>query len=154
MSLDTRSRPKVETLRSQGALNPHPEAVLDELFVTNDFFDPHDLVQVKYEMLRRVRVEGLSPMQAAKIFGFSRMSFYNIQAAFEEGSLSGLMPRRRGPRKPHKLTEEALTFIMERLSQDKSENAICLARALADRLGIKVHPRSIQRVLASTQKKR
>jgi hypothetical protein len=37
-------------------LNPSPERVTDELF--QEFFDPRDLVQVKYEMLRRVQTEG------------------------------------------------------------------------------------------------
>ena len=48
---------KGESLRQQGVLNPHPEKVADPLFHDSEFFDPRDLVQVKYEMLRRVRVE-------------------------------------------------------------------------------------------------
>ena len=46
--------PKSLALRQQGCLNPHPERVSDELFQTREFFDARDLVQVKYEMLRRV----------------------------------------------------------------------------------------------------
>src|SRR6476646_10065206 len=45
---------KRQALRQQASLNPHPEHVRDELFQGNDFFDADDLVQVKYEMLRRV----------------------------------------------------------------------------------------------------
>ena len=45
--------PKSQALRRQ-ALHPHPEHVTDDLFVTREFFDPRDVVQVKYEMLRRV----------------------------------------------------------------------------------------------------
>ena len=48
---------KGESLRQQGVLNPHPEKVAEPLFHGSEFFDPRDLVQVKYEMLRRVRVE-------------------------------------------------------------------------------------------------
>ena len=51
---------KGESLRQQGVLNPHPQKVADPLFLRGEFFDPRDLVQVKYEMLRRVRVEGAS----------------------------------------------------------------------------------------------
>jgi hypothetical protein len=51
---------KGESLRHQGVLNPHPQKVADPLFLRGEFFDPRDLVQVKYEMLRRVRVEGAS----------------------------------------------------------------------------------------------
>ena len=52
--------PKTEHLRSRGLLHPHPEKVKDELFHSGPFFDPHDLLQVRYEMLRRRRVEKLS----------------------------------------------------------------------------------------------
>ena len=44
---------KHEALRKEGTLNPRPRAVTNPLFEESDFFDPHDLVQVKYEMLRQ-----------------------------------------------------------------------------------------------------
>jgi len=58
MSKD-RQDPKYETLRQYGALNRAAEAVRDEFFINHEFFDPRDLVQVKYEMLRRVRIDGV-----------------------------------------------------------------------------------------------
>ena len=60
---------KRAALKQSGALNPRPENVRDERFQANDFFDPNDLVQVKYEMLRRVQVDGLPIAQAADRFG-------------------------------------------------------------------------------------
>ena len=36
-------------------LHPHPETVTAALFQDSAFFDPDDLIQVKYEMLRRSR---------------------------------------------------------------------------------------------------
>lgn len=62
---------KRNTLAAHGTLNPRPQNVTDELFQSGEFFDPRDLVQVKYEMLRRVRVDGHSVTQAAAAFGFS-----------------------------------------------------------------------------------
>ena len=57
---------KLAALRAQHALNPHPEAVTDTAFVGGgDLFDARDLVQVKYEMLRRVRAEGQAVTQSA-----------------------------------------------------------------------------------------
>ena len=47
--------PKREALARDGVLNPHPEAVRDPLFAANPFFDPDDLLQVRYEMVRRHR---------------------------------------------------------------------------------------------------
>ena len=46
---------KARVLKEQGVLNPEPEEILDERFRTEAFFDARDLVQVKYEMVRRVR---------------------------------------------------------------------------------------------------
>ena len=84
---------KLGTLQQQGTLNPRPKAVRDELFLQDEFFDTRDLVQVKYEMLRRVRTEGKSVTDAAANFGFSRPSFYQAQAAFEQNGLAGLVLR-------------------------------------------------------------
>src|SRR5271168_4256531 len=49
---------KAAALARDGALNPHPEAVRDPLFSDNPFFDPRDLVQVRYEMVRRHEADG------------------------------------------------------------------------------------------------
>src|SRR5215218_3255721 len=44
-------------VRAQRSLNPRPGAVSDERFASAEFLDARDLVQVKYEMVRRARVE-------------------------------------------------------------------------------------------------
>ena len=54
MADSPRSRDKRAALRRHGCLHRHPERVRDERFINHEFFDPEDLVQVKYEMLRRV----------------------------------------------------------------------------------------------------
>lgn len=109
---NTKSRPgKLDALRQQGTLDPHPEAVTDELFQDNEFFDPRDLVQLKYEMLRRVEVEQDSVSRTAAAFGFSRPSFYQAQSAFEQAGIAGLIPQKRGPRRAHKLIAEVMEFI-------------------------------------------
>ncbi len=83
---------KCEALRQQGVLHTHPQDVIDPLFRCHAFFDARDLVQVKYEMLRRVRVEGLSITAAVTAFGFSRPAFYQAQAAYQRRGLPGLIP--------------------------------------------------------------
>src|SRR5262249_31138903 len=85
--------------------------VTDELFLTNEFFDARDLVQVKYEMLRRVQSDGQPVSRAAAAFGFSRPSFYQAQATFQQGGLPALIPHKRGPKQAHKLTSEVLAFV-------------------------------------------
>src|SRR5437016_4649089 len=145
--------PKTMALRQQGCLNHHPERVTDELFQTREFFDARDLVQVKYEMLRRVEAEGLPVNQSAAAFGFSRPSFYQAQASFQQGGLPALMPHKRGPKQAHKLTAEVLAFIREARQQDSSLRPAVLASRIQDRYGITVHSRSIERALARSQKK-
>ena len=56
---------KVAALAETRTLNPRPEAVRDEQFASSEFFDARDLVQVKYEMVRRVRVDG-APVTAGR----------------------------------------------------------------------------------------
>ena len=145
---------KLRTLQQQGTLNPRPKAVRDELFLQNDFFDSRDLVQVKYEMLRRVRTEGESVTDASASFGFSRPSFYQAQSAFEQDGLAGLVPQKRGPKQAHKLTEEVLTFIGELRQQEPSIRLPDLVKRIQQRFDTKVHPRSIERSLLRHQKKR
>jgi hypothetical protein len=90
---------KSENLSEKGTLNEKPEVVVDELFADGGFFDPLDIVQVKYEMLRRV-ANGQSVADAIRAFGFSSLhSFYKAQAAFKQNGLAGLVPVKRGPKK-------------------------------------------------------
>jgi len=145
--------PKSLALRQQGSLNPHPEQVSDELFLTNEFFDARDIVQIKYEMLRRVESEGQQVSRAAAAFGFSRPSFYQAQVTFQQGGLPALMPHKRGPKEAHKLTTEVLAFVRQMRQEDPSLRPADLAAGVKERYGVTVHPRSIERALVRSQKK-
>src|SRR5260370_9614998 len=140
-------------LRQEGCLNPHPDHVKDELFQSRDFFDPRDLVQVKYEMLRRVETEGLPVNRSAAAFGFSRPSFYQAQASFQQGGMPALMPQKRGPKQAHKLTADFLAFSRQARQEDPSLRPGALAARLQLHYRITVHPRSLERALARSQKK-
>jgi transposase len=146
--------PKVQSLRQQGALNPRLRTVTDDLFTASEFFDPRDLVQVKYEMLRRVEKEGCSISESAARFGFSRPSFYQAQAAFQAGGLASLIPRKRGPKRAHKLTAEVLEFIREIRQEDPSLRTADLVTRISERFDLSVHPRTVERGWARSQKKR
>ena len=148
-----RQSPKTEALLHSGTLNPHPERVRDTIFLENDFFDPCDLLQVKYEMLRKKRMEGDTMTNVAAAFGFSRPSVYQALRAFEQEGLSGLLPDPRGPKQAHKFTEPVMVFIQEVLQADASLNSTDLVRMVEDRFGIHVHRRSIERALVRHPKK-
>jgi transposase len=148
------SKRKLEALREHGCLNPRPEVVNDEPFVTSDFFDPHDLLQVKYEMVRRVRLEGQQVSRAARVFGFSRPTVYQALSSFERGGLAALVPRRPGPRCAHKLNDEVVDFLEDTLAGAPDLAAGELAAAVEERFGLSVHPRSVARALVRRKKKR
>ncbi len=134
-------------LEANGTLNPYARRVNDVVFQAQPFFDPNDMLQVKYEMLRRVRIDGWPVAQAAAAFGFSRPSFYQAQQAFSQHGLAGLLADKRGPRTAHKLTAEVMASIRQWLSEEPPLSSRALAQRLATRLGVSVHPRSIERAL-------
>jgi len=153
MSPRSRPDPKVDTLRAQGALHAHPETVADSLFAGHEFFDARDLAQVKYEMLRRVQIEGASVSQAATAFGFSRPSFYQARTAFTQAGVAGLAHHRRGPKSPHKLTAAVLDYVRQLRSTDADVSASTLAARVSERFEIAIHPRTIARALRRPEKK-
>ena len=142
---------KEKVLRESGVLNTHP--VADPLFKDNDFFDPRDLVQVKYEMLRKVHKERQPISHAAASFGFSRPSFYQTMNDFKREGIAGLLPRKRGPRGGHKLTHEVLEFIEEILAMDKPMSIPALLDEVKKRFGVRVHRRSLERARRRCEKK-
>ena len=154
MAAPTRRDPKAAALRQHGTLNPRPEAVHDPLFVPGEFFDARDLVQVKYEMLRRVRVDGHAVSQSATAFGFSRPVFYHAQRALARAGLAGLVPQKPGPRRAHKLPPAVMVFLERARAADPALRAPALARRVQGRFGYAVHPRSIERAFARAEKKR
>lgn len=145
---------KAAVLRDQGTLHPHPEAVQDEAFRGQEFFDPRDVVQVRYEMLRGHRVEGRPVTEVAAAFGISRQAFYATAAAFARRGIPGLLPRRRGPQRAHKCTDKILDFAEQWQPTAKAKAAETLVQAIERRFGVRIHARSIDRALARRKKKR
>lgn len=145
---------KIVLLREQGVLNRDPESVREPLFKKDPFFDPHDLVQVKYEMIRQVTREGKSVTGASGSFGFSRPSFYQAKKFFEDEGVIGLVPKKRGPRHRHKLTEEVLSYVNLRLGQDGAPEIEDIATEIEEKFSIKIHPRSIRRALEGKKKRK
>jgi transposase len=139
---------KESALAETRTLNPHPEAVRDEQFASSEFLDARDLVQVKYEMVRRVRIGGASVTQTAAAFGFSRPSYYEAAAAVDRDGLGGLVPAKPGPRRAHKLTDEVIAYARRLREADPGLGSARLAAVIAEKFSIRVHPRSVERALA------
>lgn len=145
--------PKRRFLEEAGALHEHPERVRAELFERYRFFDPLDKVQVKYEMLRACGVEGRAVAAVAREFGFSRQTYYETLVAFREYGVVGLADGKPGRSGPVKMTAEAAAWVLEQHRHHPSLSGRHLAERLAGELGIEVHRRTIERLLAPAGKK-
>lgn len=144
---------KSKRLKNDGVLHPNPNKVQAELFAGNEFFDPQDLVQVKYEMLRCVREEKCSVRKAAEMFGLSRPSFYQARSQFEKEGVAGFLPRKRGPKEAHKLTEDVRSFVKEKLEEKPGKISWeILSQVIEERFTKKIHPRSIERSMKQRKK--
>ena len=119
---------KIRALAEEGTLNPVPGKVQDPKFQDGEFFDPRDIVQVKYEMLRRVSAENASVTSATEDYGVSRPTYYQTRASFEEAGIAGLVPRKRGPQGPHKVRGAVLEFIREQRVEGEPIRARQLGR--------------------------
>lgn len=142
-----RKDPRAEALLEEGALNRFPEKVSDQKFRESEFFDPRDIVQVKYEMLRRVSAENASVTHVTDEYGVSRPTYYQARTNFEEAGVAGLVPKKRGPRGPHKLQGEILAFIEKQHVQGEPIRARELAKLIRKEFSVEVHPRTIERAL-------
>lgn len=154
MAATSHREDKNSALRRHHALNPRPQDVTDPTFnAGNPFFDSSDLVQVKYEMLRRVRLDREPVSRAAANFGFSRPSFYEAHTVFAAAGLPGLLPQRPGPKRAHKLSDEVVDEMLAARAADPSMTLPGLVSWLAEQHGLHVHRRSVERALARRQKR-
>src|SRR5262249_52624750 len=148
MPVRSRSKPqKLEALREEGTFNPTPEEVHDPKFQENEFFDPHDIVQVKYEMLRRVSVENVSVSAATEEYAGERPTCYHTEGSFDKGGGAGPAPQKRGPRGPHKLRGQALAFVQQQLVAGEPVRARELAKLVRQKFDLNIHPRTIERAV-------
>ncbi len=145
--------PKRERLAEHGVLNRGASRVSAPWFLSGDFFDPQDLIQTKYEMLRYASSGDASKAEAAKLFGVSRPTYYQTEAAFARDGLAGLAPKVRGPKSAHKLTAPVMRFIERHLQEGSPIKARALCIQIQAELGLLVHPRSIERAIARKKKR-
>ena len=148
-----RSSLKLQALRQSGTLNARAAQVRDRMFRETSFFDPQDLPQVKYEMLRQGQHDALPISRVAARFGFSRPAFYKAQRDFTREGLAGLLPQRRGPKGGYKLTPEIVAFAEQTRVLNPSLRLPELLRQLQKKFALQVHRRSLERALVVAKKK-
>jgi transposase len=143
---------KNQLLKKQGVFNRHARKIKDPLFQSNSFFDPCDIVQAKYEMVRQVMSEGKSISETASAFGMSRPTFYQSKNALEKEGLIGLSPKKTGPKRRHKISFEVMAFISEKMDEDETLTWGQLAAMVSERFAVTIHPRSIERAVTGQKK--
>ncbi len=145
---------KIQELKQNQCLNQNPQRIKDPLFHDKIFFDVHDLVQVKYEMLRKVIQDKFSVSATSSLFGFSRVAFYQILDSFEKKGLAGLMPHKRGPKQRHKLTPQVMEFVKDLREKKGISSPTALVNHIHEKFNLQIHVRSLQRALTADKKKR
>jgi transposase len=148
MSLKT----KQAILLQAKALNLHPEKVHSALFQAHQFFDPHDQVQVKYEMLRAREAEGVALSATCAEFGFSRESYRHILTRFSREGMAGLFEHKRGRKGPVKATQEVRAFIRAEREKEGSLSVEQIIHRCHKQLGVIVSSRTVYRILEAEQK--
>jgi transposase len=148
------AKPKLRRL-APDLTSPRPDDVTHPLFrATPEFFDARDLLQVRYELLRGHRVDGETVVRVCREFGVSRQTFYNLLEKFEAEGISGLLPRRPGPKGPTKITPQVVELARRELSLDPGISGAALAARVEAELGLEVHRRTVERLLRALRSKK
>ena len=144
---------KRQALLQSGTLNKNAAKVVDPKFKNMAFFDPNDILQVKYEMLRSAQKDDARIQQASKTFGFSRITFYKTEKAFKKSGLVGILPQKKGPRRAHKLSGEVMEFVSRLVEQKPDIKSDVIREEIKDCFNLSVHRRSIERAIEKSKKK-
>ncbi len=142
---------KAKFLQKEGLINPKPERVTYPLFQTHDFFDPLDLPQVRYEMLRIARVEEAAVSEACRLFGFSREYFYRLERDFMSRGYGGLLGSPRGRRPLVALNQELINFIIHRKMTDPHLTGEDLRQELKRVYQVDCSRRTVERIVEKLQ---
>ena len=139
---------KKDFLMKNGAYNKNYEKVKNPKFIKDEFYDPMDIVQVKYEMLKEVSKNGESITAAAADFGFSRTAFYNIKGVFDKEGVCGLVSDKKGPKKPYKLTLEYQKQLDDYIKENPGVSSSELAKMINKGGAVTINKRTIERYRA------
>ena len=75
------------------------------------------------------------------------------EKAFKENGILGLLPRKKGPRRAHKLTVKVMEFVEDLLEQKPEIKSDVIRQKVKEHFGLSVHKRSIERATDRSKKK-
>ena len=146
---------KHRNLERVGLLYAGAERVDDALFRRYpDFFDPHDTLQVRYEMIRSHEIDKHSVVNICRRFGVSRQTFYTFKDRFEREGTAGLLWRKPGPQGPSKITAEVVSFVDKRIQRRDELTAEQIGSELKKELGVVLHMRTIEKLVKEIRSKK
>lgn len=138
---------KKKFLEQEGLLNPKPQRVSHPFFETLDFFDPLDLPQVRYEMIRAGRVENISVAESCKLFGFSREYFYKLERTFMARGYVALLGSTMGRRPIIALNQEVVNFIVHRKIEEPKLSGENLRQEIRRLYNVVCSRRTVERIV-------
>ncbi len=141
------TQPKMNFLQHEGLLNPRPERVTHPLFETLDFFDPYDLPQVRYEMLRSARAEQNSVADACRLYGFSREYFYRLERNFMDRGYVSLLGSSMGRRPLIAMNQEIVNFIVHRKLEQSNLSGEDLRKEILKLYKVDCSRRTVERIV-------
>ena len=134
-------------LEKEGLLNSKPQRVSHPLFETLDFFDPFDLPQVRYEMIRSARVEKMPVAEACQLFGFSREYFYKLERAFMSRGYIAMLGSTMGRRPIIALNQEIINFIAHRKIEQPGVSGEKLRQQIQRLYNVDCSRRTVERIV-------
>ncbi len=138
---------KNEFLEKEGLLNPKPERISASLFADTDFFDPLDLPQVRYEMLRSARIEKTPVTKSCELFGFSREYFYKLERIFMARGLVSLLGAPKGRRPLIAINQEIVNFIVHQKIDNPKLSGEDLRNRIRKLYKIDCSRRTVERII-------
>ena len=136
---------KKEILMKNGTFNKNYKKVTEEKFSEGGFYDPMDIVQVRYEMIKETERGGKTIDRISNAYGYSRASYYHIRDNFNKNGMSALIPERTGPKDASKLTGDLREFINEYIGRAPSASSSKIAKAIEQSKGVSVSKRTVER---------
>lgn len=147
---------KKDVLSKIGALNKNPAKVTNSLFIEQDFFDPLDNVQIKYEMLRANQVDNQKVSHVCKQFNYSREAFYVILRRFKKQGIVGFLENSRQKKNTIMLNQGIVKMIIHTKFNNPDISGSNLAQKINAKFNTDYKKRAIEKAvkaLGLTKKK-
>lgn len=136
---------KKDILIKNGTYNKNHDKVQKKAFQEDEFYDPMDVVQVRYEMIKDASGGGRAIEQVTSEYGYSRASYYHIMDNFKKGGMLALVPEKTGPKTARKLTDDLREYVTKYIEANPSASSSKIASEIQRNKGIAISKRTIER---------